>query len=73
MSEQETCISLLACPFCGGDAECYWDSDGYTAGCKNPLCSVQMSPMDGQNKAEVVAAWNRRANDKAETSERSEV
>ena len=69
MSEQENasgaqvpCISLLACPFCGGDAECYWDSDGYTAGCKNPSCSVQMSPMDGQKKAEVVAAWNRRAN-----------
>ena len=58
--EKSKSETILNCPFCGSKAECYWDDDGYTTACTNSKCSVQMSPMDGQKKNEVILAWNTR-------------
>jgi Lar family restriction alleviation protein len=50
---------LKPCPFCGGEAEAteYNDSD-YTIMCKN--CHAEIG---WREKAEAIAAWNRRAAD----------
>lgn len=58
---------LKPCPFCGGKPIIeHWTSDGkmYMVKCNNPDCPVPAeSYSKGHNMIEVIAEWNRRAND----------
>lgn len=50
---------LLPCPFCGGEAETWYDGALWHVICKSENCAAMSSPRF--TEAEAIAAWNNRA------------
>ena len=51
------CQKLKSCPFCGGEAKLYESVVSYFVRCNDCRASVR-----GTSEKEVIANWNRRAN-----------